>query len=107
MGRIREAPPSDVEDIRRDAGNPSRSVYVYIGERGDEGWFVAEEVGSALTRLVVYLVEDRAIVSEWTGTKRPRGIIFGYGLTPLRFLNKGESEDSKAVRDAILDANEA
>lgn len=97
-------PPLTADDIRGPLKDPTFSVYIYIGEKKDEGWDNARLAFEFRTRLRIYLVKDIALVKEWVGQKKPKGIVFGWDDKPKRFLNKKEAENFKVVMKAIREA---
>ena len=97
-------PPLTIDDIREPLKNKTFSVYLYIGNKGDEGWDNARLAFGLLPRLRIYLVKDVSLISEFVGQKKPKGIVFGWTQTPKRLLNKKEAEDFKIVLKAIQKA---
>lgn len=97
-------PPLTGEDIRGPLKDPTFTVYMYVGDEGDEGWDNALIAFGLLARLRIYRVIDISLIKEWTGSKRPTGIVFGWDETPRRLLSKREAEDLRTVLTAIQDA---
>ncbi|MEX2381383.1 MAG: hypothetical protein WD490_03290 [Opitutales bacterium] len=101
------APPLTKEDILANLQNPTFSVYLHIGQAGDEGWANAEIVADLLARLRIYLVTDQSIVAEWAGDEDPAGIAFGWGESVFQRLSLDETNDLKTVLNAIRDARKS
>lgn len=97
-------PPLTIDDIRGPLKNPTFSVYIYIGEKDEEGWESAEMAFKYRTRLRIYLVHDAGLVAEWTKQEDAKGIVFGWDEKPKRILNKSEADDLKTVLKAIREA---
>ena len=92
------------EHIQRKLENHSFSVYLYIGKKKDEGWENAESAHELLPRLRIYLIENAAAVQKWKKDDQTKGIVFGFGEQPARFLTQAECDDHKTVLFAIRDA---
>jgi hypothetical protein len=109
--KAKRIPPQTLEVLEMDLAHPKRSVYVYLGGEKDLGWRVARAACESVGATVAYLVSDSAALgsrlSEWTGSRRPRGIVFGFGDVPRALLSKGEAEAYFTVLDTIQAANEA
>jgi hypothetical protein len=88
-------------DLRKDITNDSFSSYFYVGDASDVGWENAELAYGLFSRLRVYLIKDASTIKEWTGSKRPRGVVFGWGATPRKYLNQDAAEDLKELILAI------
>jgi len=99
-----KCPPLTTEDIRNALRDPTCSVYLCVGMESDQGWENAELVFGLLSRLRIYLVEDRAVVKEWVGAQNPSGIVFGWTETPVRLLTQEEANDLNIVLKAITEA---
>jgi hypothetical protein len=98
-------PPLTLEDLRQSLGNPTFTVYVYIGSGIDKGWKVAKAAFDLLPALRIYLVKDGELVRELLGSRTGvRGIVFGFESKPKRFLNKAEADDLLVVVQTITAA---
>lgn len=97
-------PPLTADDVKGPLKDPTFTVYMYVGNESDEGWDNALLAFGLLARLRIYLVKDISSIKEWVGTKKPRGVVFGWDDIPVRFLNKAEAEDAKTVLKAIVEA---
>jgi len=97
-------PPVTADDLRKYLENESFSVYLYLGREADKGWKYARIVYGLLARLRIYLVEDPELVKEWTANRDPRGVVFGWGPEPKRYLSGAEAEDLETFLEAITQA---
>ena len=97
-------PPLKAKHIKGPLKNKTFTVYIYIGEKGDDGWDNARLAFGLLPRLRIYLVKDVSLISEFVGQKKPKGVVFGWDEKPKRLLNKKEADDFKIVLKAIQKA---
>src|SRR5690242_16680975 len=97
-------PPLLEGDLEAALLNPSFSTYLYIGEEADLGWDNAMTAFSLIPRLRIYLVKDASQIKKWIGSKRPAGVVFGWGDKFDCLLNQSEADDLKTVIDAITEA---
>ena len=65
----------------------------------------AQVAQGMLAGIVAFLVTDSGAVSEWrAGHESARGIVFGFGEGPVRFLTADEAADQRTVLQALRDA---
>jgi hypothetical protein len=97
-------PPLSWEDLQEPLQDPSLSVYLYIGKEADKGWKVAKAIYGLMPRLRVYLVKDIALIGELVGSKKPRGVVFGWEPKPYAFLTAAQASDMLIVAQKIAEA---
>jgi hypothetical protein len=107
--KVKSIPPADLAALEADLASPRRSVYLYVGEATEAGWAAATSATGSLAWCMAYLVADRSALGErwgeWVGSKRPKGIVFGFSSVPQQLLSQVDAEDSLVVSEAVQAAN--
>ncbi len=99
-------PPLTAEEVKDRLKNKTGwAAYVFIGpeDESDLGWEAALLVYNSSAKVLLYRVDDPALVAEWTDGKKPRGIALGPGGKKSILLNKSQAEDLVVLAGALAE----
>jgi hypothetical protein len=97
-------PPLTTNDIKNYLNDDSFTVYLYIGEEGDQGWDNARLAYGVLPKLRIYLVREINLIEKWVENEKVKGIVFGWDDKRFESLDEQQANDFKIVLTTIQKA---